>query len=359
MGNGRGARIIVALALLAFDAQPASARGLTQLLEKEQTLWQSLLELSTRLRQAQLQLSKLSSEGAALSYQDSEAKRRSAALRRRIDLRRSALSRRLVALYKLVRGRHAQLVVEATSWQAAFRRAGALRQIVRRDLGELRLFQRELATLGAEQTQLQQRQAAGGIRATALSTLVTRLSLVTSQQRAELQQTHLRRTRSQKRASQLTRTQRRLMVHINALKSGSDPTERFAAAKGTLRPPVACRQLYGFAGAKDPATRLPVARAGLSYRCERPRAVAAVQGGTVRYAGPLDGYGVIVVIDHGDGYQSIYGHLVKTTLQSGALVAARTRLGTTGIDPLTGHSGLYFELRHHQKPIDPGPWLRR
>lgn len=88
-----------------------------------------------------------------------------------------------------------------------------------------------------------------------------------------------------------------------------------------------------------------------------PAAVSSIASGHVAYAGPLSGYGNIVVVDHGDDYVSVYSGLSSTGVSSGGSVSAGSRLGTSGSLP-SGEQGLYLEIRYRRQPMNPLSWLR-
>ena len=88
-----------------------------------------------------------------------------------------------------------------------------------------------------------------------------------------------------------------------------------------------------------------------------PAGVQSIASGSVAYAGPLSGYGNIVVVDHGDGYVSVYSGLSSVSVSPGRSVSAGSRLGTSGSLP-SGEQGLYLEIRYHSQPMNPLSWLR-
>lgn len=86
--------------------------------------------------------------------------------------------------------------------------------------------------------------------------------------------------------------------------------------------------------------------------------VKAVRGGRVVYSDWLPGMGLLLVIDHGKGYMSLYGHnqdLLKKTGQTVKQGEAIAKVGDTGGQ---GSPGLYFELRRNGKPVNPQSWVR-
>lgn len=87
-----------------------------------------------------------------------------------------------------------------------------------------------------------------------------------------------------------------------------------------------------------------------------PAGVQSIAAGNVVYAADLQGYGNTVIVDHGDGYLSIYTGLSSIGVAAGRHVAARQTLGRSGRLP-GGESGLYFEIRYHNQAMNPLSWL--
>lgn len=88
-----------------------------------------------------------------------------------------------------------------------------------------------------------------------------------------------------------------------------------------------------------------------------PASVQNIAAGEVAYAGDLRGYGNTIIIDHGNGYMSIYTGLSNIAVNTGAKVNARQSLGNSGTLP-SGEQGLYFELRYHNRAMNPLAWVR-
>jgi septal ring factor EnvC (AmiA/AmiB activator) len=84
--------------------------------------------------------------------------------------------------------------------------------------------------------------------------------------------------------------------------------------------------------------------------------VKAVARGRVAYADALRGFGLLLILDHGDGYMTLYGHNQGLFKEVGDWVEAGepvAQVGNTGDAP---RPGLYFEIRHHGEPHDPLRW---
>ena len=87
-----------------------------------------------------------------------------------------------------------------------------------------------------------------------------------------------------------------------------------------------------------------------------PTIVSSIAGGTVTYADELEGFGKVIVIDHGDGYISIYSGLSEIEVAKGYAVAAGNRLGISGTLP-SGMEGLYLEVRYNGQAMNPLSWI--
>jgi murein DD-endopeptidase MepM/ murein hydrolase activator NlpD len=97
---------------------------------------------------------------------------------------------------------------------------------------------------------------------------------------------------------------------------------------------------------------------GLDIPADPGTAARAVAGGTVLFAGKEpESFGNLVVIDHGNGWQSAYGFLSKITVKKGAPVAPHERVGLVGHTGKATRDELHFELRRANKPVDPVEFL--
>ncbi len=130
----------------------------------------------------------------------------------------------------------------------------------------------------------------------------------------------------------------------------------FASLKGRLKLPIR-GELTGKFGAqrKDGG----VTWKGLFIRAEEGQPVKAVADGRVVYADWLRGYGNLVIVDHGAGYLSLYGHNESMNKQVGENTSAGEVIASVGSTGGALDSGVYFELRQDGKPFDPMRWVER
>ncbi|HKT73319.1 MAG TPA: peptidoglycan DD-metalloendopeptidase family protein [Steroidobacteraceae bacterium] len=97
---------------------------------------------------------------------------------------------------------------------------------------------------------------------------------------------------------------------------------------------------------------------GVLLATERGAPVRSVYQGRVIYADWLPGLGLLTIVDHGDGYMSLYGHNERLYKSVGDRVGAGDTVGTAGDSGGANRTELYFEIRKGGKPIDPRPWFK-
>jgi septal ring factor EnvC (AmiA/AmiB activator) len=87
--------------------------------------------------------------------------------------------------------------------------------------------------------------------------------------------------------------------------------------------------------------------------------VEAIHDGRVVFSDWIRGYGLLIIIDHSDGYLSLYGHNASVLKEAGDWVHKGDILATVGDSGGQNETGLYFELRHEGRPLNPKSWLTK
>lgn len=135
---------------------------------------------------------------------------------------------------------------------------------------------------------------------------------------------------------------------------GSSAGTGFARLRGVLHWPIAGELLSRFG---SPRAEGGSRWKGIQIRSARLQQVKAVAKGDIVYADWLRGFGNLVIVDHGDGYMSLYGYNDSLLKRAGESVNGGEPLASVGPSSENGQTGLYFELRHNSRPIDPLGWL--
>jgi septal ring factor EnvC (AmiA/AmiB activator) len=166
----------------------------------------------------------------------------------------------------------------------------------------------------------------------------------------------------EQRLAALGRDERELVALLERLRdifadipATAPGTEAFERRRGRLPWPVRGRVLSAF-GAQTregrPSTGMLIAGAAGAE-------VRAVAHGRVVFADWLAGFGLLLIVDHGDGFLSLYGHNEALLRDAGEWVGEGEAVATVGQSGGRDQPALYFELRRAGRAIDPRPWLAR
>jgi septal ring factor EnvC (AmiA/AmiB activator) len=128
----------------------------------------------------------------------------------------------------------------------------------------------------------------------------------------------------------------------------------FEQLKGKLTLPVKGEITNRFGTLRPDST---VQWKGLFLRTSSGQTVKAIAAGQVVFADWLRGFGNLLIIDHGHGYMSLYGNNETLYKQVGDVLRGGDTIAAVGNSGGNENFGLYFELRHESKPLDPMKWM--
>jgi len=150
----------------------------------------------------------------------------------------------------------------------------------------------------------------------------------------------------------------RLIAELSSILSDYPITSEqpFTAHKGRLTWPVAGTLLHDFG---QPRVGGNIKWNGVVLAAPRGREVRAVYHGRVAFADWLAGMGLLVIVDHGEGYMTLYGYNETILKNTGDWVAPGDVIATVGDSGGRPQAGLYFELRRGTKPENPRRWVTR
>jgi septal ring factor EnvC (AmiA/AmiB activator) len=196
--------------------------------------------------------------------------------------------------------------------------------------------------------------------------VLKQLSAKISSQRGEISKLK----RDEKRLSQLVERLARIIPKTvpskRSNKRSSEPVARnenlptnafdggnFAALKGKLNLPVRGDIANRFGESREDTG---VSWKGLFIKSSEGNDVKSIASGRVVFADWLRGFGNLLIVDHGDGYMSLYGNNQSLLKRVGETVSGGDTIASVGNSGGNETSGLYFELRHRSKPLDPLGW---
>ena len=133
-----------------------------------------------------------------------------------------------------------------------------------------------------------------------------------------------------------------------------DTNTAFGRLRGQLAWPVEGRLVARFGETRSGTVKWE----GVLVSAERGAPVRAVYQGRVLYADYLPGLGLLTIVDHGDGYLSLYGHNDRLYKAAGERVSAGEPIAAAGDSGGRAKPELYFEIRKAGRPVDPRPWFK-
>ncbi len=163
--------------------------------------------------------------------------------------------------------------------------------------------------------------------------------------------------RLQKMAQDQEELQRLLEVIEQAVAELEVPQEYqpFGDAQGQMPWPVDGKASNRYGGRRGQGS---MRWQGLVIPAEEGSSVGAIHHGRVVFADWFRGSGLLLIIDHGDGFMSLYAHNEALLRDVGEWVSAGAAVATVGSSGGRAESGLYFEIRRDGKPVNPVAWLR-
>lgn len=231
------------------------------------------------------------------------------------------------------------------------RQRNELIDTVREDLGKLETTQ---AALDAERERLEQTEAAERERLAELSDVRERRKVALAEITAGIASQSERADRLRTEAEDLEGLVAELTrILANLPIAGAVP---FSERKGQMDPPAAGRVIRKFGQARANGR---LRWEGLLVGAAAGEEVRAVHYGRVVYSDWLPGMGLLVVLEHGDGYLSLYGHNQDLVTEVGEWVDPGTVIAHVGDSGGQAVTGLYFEIRKNGAPQNPAPWLVR
>jgi len=148
----------------------------------------------------------------------------------------------------------------------------------------------------------------------------------------------------------------KLTLLLDELSAEEREQDIFRDHRGRLSLPVKARIAASFGSRRGVGN---LRWQGIVLRAEAGSEVRAIYHGRVVFADWMRGFGLMLIVDHGDGYLSLYGHNESLLAEEGQWIVRDQPIATVGTSGGGSKPGLYFEIRHQGRPQDPLVWCRR
>ncbi len=327
------------------------------LLEAVEALDRAAALLAREVSEARRAAARARLELAALEAKASE-------IEQRLEMTRRALRARAVALYRAGEIGGVRVLFAAADLTDFLSRVSSLRLLLRHDVELLARYRADVADL----THARTRARASSERLAAAESELEHRSDELASERARKRQLvtrlHADRTRERSALVELEKAAQALEATLASL--GADAPDAageldgppFVSLRRELAPPVDGEIVRGYGRQVDAEFGTQTFHPGVVFDAPQGTPVAAVAPGSVRFAGWFRGYGRLVILDHGDGYFTVTGHLDAFDVAVGDTVARRQRIGRVGETGSLSGPRVYFEVRKGGRALDPADWLQ-
>jgi septal ring factor EnvC (AmiA/AmiB activator) len=331
---------------------------------KQRSLFETLEEMDRAVEALARDAGRARSESAEARTRLAELEGQEAVLEARLGRARSALSARALALYKAGEPGPLRLLFSAETFSGLLRRIEALRLLVDRDRQLIETVRATASGLDEARAEARRVAEAGDASTARLVRRSGQLERERQARRGLLRQVRQDRTRARGALYELEAAAKTLEETLEKLgrsprRSGAQaPRIPFARRRGALAPPVEGSLAASFGRVVDREFATETFRNGVEFEAPEGTPVRAVADGEVRFAGWFRGYGKLVILDHGDEYFSVSGHLERVLVAIGDQVTTADVIGAVGETGSLAGPRLYFELRLGRQALDPRAWFR-
>ena len=346
-----------------IEAKQAEAAAYTR---KERRLVDELDDMSRLVNQTRKEVAASREKERGLAEETNKTEADLMVMAREIDALSGNAAGRLAALYKLHQLGTLPVLASADSMFELSTRKTALERVLAMDTALWEKLSAKKTRLEAlHQTLARQKQAQqenNGILSGQIDALMTRSkahAALLSDIRGKKAAMAAALDSMKKSAVSLDREVNRhdWEIHPSEATETTPGKKTFPSLKGLLQLPVTGK-ITGRFGTSTGSGETQTIRNGIHIQAASGEPIRAVSDGTVIFADWLKGYGNLLILDHGNGYCTVYAHGEDLFKAKGAPVMRGDVIGTVGDTGSLEGAGLYFEIRHHGKPIDPLGWLK-
>ncbi len=322
----------------------------------------SLKEMDLTVQAARLELRDLDQQTKAQQTQIEKLLKQQQEVLQELGLEKSQLGEQLRQAWLLGRGNQLKLILNQDNLTAGNRMLTYYRYFNKSRLTQIEAFDQQLSILEDNFQQLQ----VARLQLEQLQTIATEKLAVleTQRQQRKTSMTELDRqiVAKSSRLEEFKRNRRDLETLLERLQGlladipadlGVD--KPLKELKGSLPKPLNGRIRYRFGDRRGTDMRWK----GWFIEAEVGSNVQSIATGRVAYADWLRGYGLMLIVDHGDGFMSLYGNNETLFKAVGEWVEAKEVIAQSGPAVSNSYNGLYFELRQQGRATNPAHWLKK
>ncbi len=338
-------------------------RKVKQTIKKEKSILSELERINKIIRKKREELKYFDKRLSETRSKIRLLKKEIALLDTKLDTRKSFLKDRLKSLYKQQHWNIADILVSARDNQDLIRRIRYISFIAHYDSKLMKTYSNGIKELNIKMKRMEILRKELKLNKNSVKKKTEEMQAEHKKKNELLVSIKSERGSYEKMIKELEGSSKRLREMIKKLEKEKLPLsiagKGFRRLKGRLPWPVNGKVLVPFGSQKDSEFNIPTFRKGIEIKANMGNTVLAVSGGRVVYADWFKGYGLLLIINHGRGYHTLYAHLSEIFHKTGDIIKRRQAVGKIGESGMLNVPSLYFEIRYKGKPINPLKWLRR
>jgi len=331
--------------------------------KKESTLLSQMDKIAFNKKLIKSELALYNVQMEKTSQELSSIKKNIAGLKEKVERERQSIEKTLVTLYKYGKFDFLQFLLEAENMSALFSESKNLSFLARYQQEVIANYLKTMSDLRtAEETQESKRAEYAQLIQDA-DKKKQELEAQEAENKALIQQIQ----KNKKIYQQALDEQNERGQHLQSLMDRLASQEivlpfrfvPFYEKKGKLPWPIAGKIITRFGLERHPQFNTLTMNNGIEISPRQDSIIRAIHPGKVVYADYFQGYGNLLIIDHGMNYYSLYGHCADFMVNKGDFVREEQAIAEVGDSGSLKGLSLYLEIRYKTKPLDPLQWLKR
>ncbi|UCH33677.1 MAG: peptidoglycan DD-metalloendopeptidase family protein [Armatimonadota bacterium] len=320
---------------------------------KQRAAGHDLKVVESRLRAVRRELVRADAELRSTRTELEQATRSLAAAEARLDNHRETASDRLVAIYESGGIEYLEVLTAAASFADFANRLYLVKLIVDEDLRLLRAMTEERARIASYRRRVEERERS----VVMLEARVARKHDEEANRRR--QKAHVVSDLRQQRIyweralAQMEADSRDIAAQIRRYQRTTGRSQYSTPWTGSFMRPVNGSITSGYGYRMHPILRVRKMHTGVDIAAAAGTPIRAADAGTVIWSASRGGYGLCVIIDHGGGMSTVYGHCSRLAVRAGQAVSKGQAIGNVGSTGLSTGPHLHFEVRRNGSPVNP------
>ena len=335
-------------------------KKIEKLSKKESSVFTGIKNLEEEIELIDKLISRLNTKSSQVKKEISAKEKLLGESQSSLQVKREELGLRLRDIYKYMRFREYEVLIGASSPLDLLRRLRFIKLITRQDQALIREVSKEVESV--EETKR------------ALESKKNELSLLIEEKNSEEKKRGIEKNKKEKNLKAIRTEKETYLKTVKELEKSAKEIENllssleeerfksktevsaglFRALKGRLSWPIKGKVTLGFGEQKEPRFNTNVFNPGIDISPESDKEVKAVAEGKVVYSSWLRGYGNFIILQHDEGYYTVYANLKEILAGTGEKISSSQVIGI--IDG--SENNLHFEIRKGKQQINPLEWLR-